>query len=1215
MANPYKLSITISADTQEASSNIDRLNTEFGDLLKSLGKTPEDIRAFSKLAQDFIATGKAADDLDRETRRLLESYRDLLNVAKSRDILGLVPHDQIAAQIREVEEAFDSLKASGVLSQKEIAQASVAAQRRISDLKRQTNDFSGALQAAKAELAGLAAAGGGLTLAIRQAMDFESAMAEVAKVTSATDEQIKNLGKEIKDLTRTIPMSADELARLAAAGGQLGIPIQHLKQFTELAAQMGIAFNMGADEAGQSIARLMNVFGLTLDQVTAVGDAINTLGNNMATTERDIVEVMTRIGGSSKQFGLAADQAAALGAAMLALGKTPEVAATGINALLAKLQTAQVAGKDFQEALQRIGIDAEQLAASIRENPQRAVLDFLKTLQQIEPMARSEILVKLFGLEYQDDINALIGSLGQYERALGLVSDRQRTAGAMQEEFQRRLKTTETQIKLLQNSVEAIAINIGSTFLPAVNRIAGGLSDASRAIADFAERFPLITQLATTLATVAAAAGALKAAFLAARLAGISLGMDAGKAIASMNLPIGQAIGALGRLNSAFAVISAFLVGWDIGKWLSDEFEIVRKSGVFMVEALVKGFEHLRYAWEVTKAVFTDDTIDEATRRHEERLQQMSTIFDEMYREVEDGSWKASQSAAQAAQASADSAKQTVQETARAMQEIMAQAGGAVQSQAADVKAQLESVVASGKAAAESLDQVMQAALAERDYTQIEALVLGLDKVRMLGEEAAATVDQRLAAALQKLSAQDLADFQSKAEIAFESAGRDAEDFAWVLEAGVSASLSKLGVDVGKFRSGMTGAEKDAVTLFESVASSATASSEMILAAFDSVIGKVQSMAAIDFLRVQLQDLGASGALSVDQVARAMTRLDQAAGDAARALDPVSQAMERLGVESAAELDRLAEQARRDFELIRDSGTATAGEVAQAFEAYARAAMRAARAHGSAQAEATAETLEAERSVYGLTAALDEAGAAGLAAGQKIAAGMEQSSEAAARAAERVREAAERTREAVEKVSEPTTSVVQWVDPSVWENMTESGQREIKRRIDESFRYMWTHRTWSGGKNIVQDQLQEQIRQIEKAVEALDDLERRYLSGGLTDQIAAQVQAIRQQVGGFIDLSQWSVAQAAAQAVGASQAPTAAPQITVPAVPAPAPVTVQSQISGGRTEELLSEVVRYLAEIAGYVEAIARRVSGASLSPEQLAAAVVSGLSTAGAAS
>jgi hypothetical protein len=48
-----------------------------------------------------------------------------------------------------------------------------------------------------------------------------------------------------------------------------------------------------------------------------------------------------------------------------------------------------------------------------------------------------------------------------------------------------------------------------------------------------------------------------------------------------------------------------FLVGWEIGTWLSEKFEIVRKASIFMVEVLVKGIEQLRYRWEAFAAIFT----------------------------------------------------------------------------------------------------------------------------------------------------------------------------------------------------------------------------------------------------------------------------------------------------------------------------------------------------------------------------------------------------------------------------------------------------------------------------------------------------------------------------------------------------------------------------------------------------------------------------------
>ena len=75
--------------------------------------------------------------------------------------------------------------------------------------------------------------------------------------------------------------------------------------------------------------------------------------------------------------------------------------------------------------------------------------------------------------------------------------------------------------------------------------------------------------------------------------------------------PVGlsSAVASVGVLKTAFAVLGAFAVGWEIGTWLSEKFEIVRKAGIFMVEMLVKGIEQLRYRWEAFAAIFTSDTI------------------------------------------------------------------------------------------------------------------------------------------------------------------------------------------------------------------------------------------------------------------------------------------------------------------------------------------------------------------------------------------------------------------------------------------------------------------------------------------------------------------------------------------------------------------------------------------------------------------------------
>ncbi len=122
------------------------------------------------------------------------------------------------------------------------------------------------------------------------------------------------------------------------------------------------------------------------------------------------------------------------------------------------------------------------------------------------------------------------------------------------------------------------------------------------------------------------------------------------------------AIASVGLLKTAFAVLGAFAAGWEIGTWLSEKFEIVRKAGIFMVEILVKAVEQLQYRWEAFAAIFTSDTIDAATKRHEARLAEMNQIFAAMYADATKG--------ADAAKAAMTTVATTAEEIAKKLEAV-----------------------------------------------------------------------------------------------------------------------------------------------------------------------------------------------------------------------------------------------------------------------------------------------------------------------------------------------------------------------------------------------------------------------------------------------------------------------------------------------------------------------------------------------------------------
>nr|AAL24514.1 phage-related tail protein [Wolbachia endosymbiont of Drosophila melanogaster] len=346
----------------------------------------------------------------------------------------------------------------------------------------------------------------GLTFAapVKVAIDFESAMADVTKVVDfkkGTDEATK-FAKKLKEMSRTIPLSAAELAQIAASGGQLGIKKEDLFMFTETVAKMSTASDMSAEQAGDSVAKLSNVYGIDVSKMEYVGNVINHLSDNTAAKAKDMVEALAIVGGTAKQFGLDIKETSSLVNAFVSLGKQPAKAATAINALLSKLQTAEEQGGDFKAALEQMGITAEEIVQRISENGEEALLYFFQALKKMDNQERSTILMKLLGQEYQDDIALLAGSFNKYEDAIRLLSDTEKYKSSLQKEFQNRVDTTASKLRLLRNAIAEVGMNLGSVMLPTLKSIAEFLQEKTRSIALFAEKYPTLTK--AIMGTVAA---------------------------------------------------------------------------------------------------------------------------------------------------------------------------------------------------------------------------------------------------------------------------------------------------------------------------------------------------------------------------------------------------------------------------------------------------------------------------------------------------------------------------------------------------------------------------------------------------------------------------------------------------------------------------------------------------------------------------------------
>lgn len=484
---------------------------QMGDALKTLEANSKRLTGFQKLKTDTIAAknawktaedqvrklGREIKNTEKPTAKMHREFEKAKNAAKRAKTAYNKKQEALRSVRGEIKAAGQSTR--NLAAQQAKLGASVDRLRGKYEALDRALKRGDAIKARRAALRGqmfdMIAMGAAIGAPLKAAIDFESSMADVRKVVEFKDQVngLKNFGSILKDMSRDIPISAAGLAQIAAAGGQLGVDEANLPQFIDTAAKMAIAFDLMPDQAGEAMAKLSNIFGIPINEMDKLGDAVNHLSDNTAAKASEIVEVLTRAGAQAKDFGLDPEQTAALADTFVALGKKPQVAATAINALLLKMNTADKQGAKFQAGLAALGIEATELKSAIADDAQGALLSFLETVSQVEKQERAGILSDLFGLEYSDDISLLSGSLETYRKTVNLLGDEKKHL-SMQREFANRSDTAANKLQLLKNSMTEVGINIGSTVIPPMKFLIDNiLRPFTGLIADLANRFPVLS--------------------------------------------------------------------------------------------------------------------------------------------------------------------------------------------------------------------------------------------------------------------------------------------------------------------------------------------------------------------------------------------------------------------------------------------------------------------------------------------------------------------------------------------------------------------------------------------------------------------------------------------------------------------------------------------------------------------------------------------------
>ncbi len=309
-------------------------------------------------------------------------------------------------------------------------------------------------------------AGVGLGSAVRSAMDWEGALADIQKTTGLSGAALDAMGRSLTGLSNKMPLSRTELAGLVAQAATFGVATEYLDEFALTAARASVAFDMTASDTAEGLSVMMNAFGLNVQQLEELTDQVNYVGDKVGGTEAGLMDFLARTGPTAVAYGIGPETLLAYGGGLMGLGISAERASTGVNAIMTKL-SGLTENDDAVAMLDAIGGRgySSRLQRKFYEAPVEAMNELFEMSKGMNAEQRAGFFTTFFGLEYGDDAAAIVAALDTIMEAQEALSDSTNYLGGVQSAYDIFAATTANRLKVLGNNLTNIGAAFGANLL------------------------------------------------------------------------------------------------------------------------------------------------------------------------------------------------------------------------------------------------------------------------------------------------------------------------------------------------------------------------------------------------------------------------------------------------------------------------------------------------------------------------------------------------------------------------------------------------------------------------------------------------------------------------------------------------------------------------------------------------------------------------------
>lgn len=471
------------------------INGDTSKLTTALSKADEEARAVTRTLRDINRAMKfdtkngpeLAAQKQRELARAIETTKARIDTLKAgqaamteefkKTAEGSRAYDNLTREIWRAEEKLKSFEAQ-----------SDRTYQTLTKIRDNTTKFGKSVTDVGSNLttklsAPLVAAGG---VATKFATDFDTAMVGVRKTTDMSDKEFQDMKQSIVDMSKEMPASAVEIANVAEQAGQLGIQKENIIDFSKTIIDLGNSTDLTAEQAASSFARFANITGMPQSEFSNLGSTVVQLGNNLATTEPEIVDLGMRLAGAGSQAGLTYAEIMGLAGAMSSVGVSAEAGGSAMSTVMTKIGKSVSNSDEKLQSFARVsGMSAEEFATAWKESPAKALEAFITGLGNAKESGENvdNILSELgiTGIRETDTLKRLGGAGDLLGKAFNMANESFKENTALSNEAQQKYDSFEAKLETFKNKVTAVGIAIGEKLMPYVEKATdflGKLADA-----------------------------------------------------------------------------------------------------------------------------------------------------------------------------------------------------------------------------------------------------------------------------------------------------------------------------------------------------------------------------------------------------------------------------------------------------------------------------------------------------------------------------------------------------------------------------------------------------------------------------------------------------------------------------------------------------------------------------------------------------------------